>query len=351
MNANESPVPAAELYDPVTGQWSATGDMTIPRVMHSLTRLPNGKVLAVGGAVGSSTLNSAELYDPANGTWTITAALATARLRHTTTLLLNGKVLVAGGRTLIGPTLSSAELFDTAAPSINSVSAASFASAPLAPESIVAAFGSNLTPNTLVATGLPLPIELAGLRLSIRDRSGIERPAPLFFVSPTQINYQIPPGALNGTAMITVNNGAVGVIEITSVSPGLFSTNTSGTGQAAAVALRVKANGEQVYEAIAQFDAASNKFVPVAIDVSNPAEQVFLLLFGTGFRHNTGLGNVTATVGGAAAEVLFAGAQGDFVGVDQCNLRLPNSLAGRGDVSIELLIDGKAANPVSVRIK
>ncbi len=56
-------------------------------------------------------------------------------------------------------------------------------------------------------------------------------------------------------------------------------------------------------------------------------------------------------INSAAAEVLFAGAQGDFVGIDQCNLRLPNSLAGRGDVSIELLVDGKAANSVSIRIK
>ena len=59
--------------------------------------LPNGKVLVAGGDNGSGYLASAELYDPASGTWTATGSLNTARYCHTATLLPNGKVLVAGG--------------------------------------------------------------------------------------------------------------------------------------------------------------------------------------------------------------------------------------------------------------
>jgi len=59
--------------------------------------LPNGKVLVAGGYNGSTLVSSAELYDPASGTWTATGSLNTARGRHTATLLPNGKVLVAGG--------------------------------------------------------------------------------------------------------------------------------------------------------------------------------------------------------------------------------------------------------------
>ena len=60
--------------------------------------LPNGKVLVAGGYNGSGhLLSSAELYDPASGTWSATGSLNTAREFHTATLLPNGKVLVAGG--------------------------------------------------------------------------------------------------------------------------------------------------------------------------------------------------------------------------------------------------------------
>ena len=65
---------------------------------HTATLLPNGKVLVAGGCIMAvDDLSSAELYDPATGTWTATGSLGTARYGHTATLLPNGKVLVAGG--------------------------------------------------------------------------------------------------------------------------------------------------------------------------------------------------------------------------------------------------------------
>ena len=97
---------SAELYDPRSGTWSATGDMVEPRYGHTVTLLDNGKVLMVGGLSSSDykPLASAELYDPASGTWTTTAGMTEPRSGHTATLLLNGTVLVMGG--------NSAELYD-----------------------------------------------------------------------------------------------------------------------------------------------------------------------------------------------------------------------------------------------
>ena len=112
---------SSELYDPASGASTATGSLNIPRYSHSAILLPDGRVLVVGGLDGSNNthpLASAELYDPASGTWTATGSLSIARRQNTATLLPNGKVLVAGGddgTTVLGTTvLSSAELYDPA---------------------------------------------------------------------------------------------------------------------------------------------------------------------------------------------------------------------------------------------
>jgi len=90
-------VDKAELYDPATGQWSATGSLAIPRVLQTATLLPNGRVLAAGGYSDYNTVSSAELYDPVTATWSVTGSLNTVHSEHTATLLASGKVLVAGG--------------------------------------------------------------------------------------------------------------------------------------------------------------------------------------------------------------------------------------------------------------
>jgi uncharacterized protein (TIGR03437 family) len=236
-----------------------------------------------------------------------------------------------------------------------SSSAASFTGTEVAPESIVAAFGTNLA--TGIATGgtIPLPTNLLGTTIKVKDSGGTERLAGEFFVSPAQANYVIPTGTALGPATVTIASGAgnvgSGTVQISTVAPGIFSANSTGQGLAAAFIIRVRGT-QQFVEQIAQFNAATQSFDPIPVDLGPAGDQVFLILFGTGFRFRSGDLGVVVKVSGRTLQTLFSGAVQGFVGLDQINTSaLPREIAGRGLVNIEVTVDGKPANTTTVFIK
>jgi uncharacterized protein (TIGR03437 family) len=239
----------------------------------------------------------------------------------------------------------------TAAPSFSSVSSASFApGTSLAAEVIAAGFGSGLARETAVATTVPLPTELQGTKVEVTDSQNATRLAPLFFVSPGQINYLIPAGTALGAARVTVTSGAGGTItgslQIERVAPALYTANAQGNGVAAALFLRVA--GEARTQGLI-FDPNTRASVP--LDLGSTSDQVFLLMFGTGIR-SAPVGSVSATLGGQSIPVVGAAPQGEFVGLDQVNLGpIPRALAGRGEVDLVLTVDRKPANTVKVNIR
>jgi len=85
----------------MTGTWTDSGPISVPRLYHAQLSLADGRVLIAGGYVRrggrKKSTARAELYDPATGIWSTTASLATARVNFTANLLNNGRVLVAGG--------------------------------------------------------------------------------------------------------------------------------------------------------------------------------------------------------------------------------------------------------------
>ncbi|MEP7341291.1 MAG: putative Ig domain-containing protein [Acidobacteriota bacterium] len=247
--------------------------------------------------------------------------------------------------------VSATTALGTAEPVLASVSAASFQATALATEAIAAGFGTNLSGNPLSATTTPLPTNLNGTSVKVRDGAGMERLAPLFFVAPTQINYQIPSGTSIGAATVTVlrNGQAVAreVAQIGASAPAIFAANSNGQGVAAAIALRASANGAQQYDPVAKFDQARNQFVTLPLNFGAASDQLFLLLFGSGIRFGK---QVSVKVGGIDAQVFYAGAQGGFVGLDQINALLPRSLAGRGEIEVVVTVDGKASNIVKINV-
>ncbi len=234
------------------------------------------------------------------------------------------------------------------------VNGASFATPQVvAPEAIVSVFGASLATRDQAVTQLPLPTELAGTSVKVRDRLGVERLAPLFYVGKLQVNYQIPVGTAVGYATVSITNGngeiSTSVVNVKSVTPGIFTANQNGSGAAAGSVLYVT-GGTRHSDSTAVCDANGQNCIPRQVDV-NAASEVYLELYGTGLRNHSGLANVSVTVGGIAVPVLYAGKQPEFIGLDQINVPLPRSLAGRGVVDVVIVTDGKAANPVKIHLK
>jgi S-formylglutathione hydrolase FrmB len=103
---------AAAVYDPKTGTFAASGSMAADRAQHTATPLVDGRVLIAGGSSGSATLASAEVYDPRTGTFSATGSMTTPRTAAASTLLSDGRVLVTGGSSDGSASLATAEIYD-----------------------------------------------------------------------------------------------------------------------------------------------------------------------------------------------------------------------------------------------
>jgi uncharacterized protein (TIGR03437 family) len=242
-----------------------------------------------------------------------------------------------------------------AAPVMNVVSAASFTGPNLAPESIATALGDPLAPTTIEVTSLPLPTSLAGFSVQVTDRNGITRAAPLFYISPRQVNFAVPAGTPAGTATVSAFSGEIlrasSRVQIEAVAPALFTQNADGKGVAAAIAVRYSPGGLVTWAPVYACGAAPGSCVPAPIDVGGPGETAYLVLFGSGIRNRSALTSVGVVIGGLNARADYAGPQGQYAGLDQVNIPLPRELAGRGVVNVELTVDGKPANIVQVAFR
>lgn len=221
------------------------------------------------------------------------------------------------------------------------VSAASFDLNALASRSIAALFGEQLSETTNSAATLPLPVLLGDASITVRDAAGFERDAPLFYVSPTQINYQIPPGTAAGPAETLVKRTgeviARGVLLVSSAAPGIFTLAQDGSGPAAAL------------------DAFTLTAAPFAAQREDGSPNIIAV-------YCTGLGadatdtdidigmDVEARIDGETAEVLYAGRAPGFSGLNQVNVLLTPGIAP-GVHTLTLRRGDKTSNPVTLEIR
>jgi uncharacterized protein (TIGR03437 family) len=271
-------------------------------------------------------LTAAELFDPSTGTFASAGSLSVS-WRDLAIPLADGTVLFTGNGT--------AELY---IPPASAVSTASL-TAPVAAESLASLFGARFTSASAAADLRELPTTLGGVSLVVRDHGGAERLAPLLYVSPSQINFQMPAGAAEGDALVQIRDGApaltLATAQVRRSAPGLFA---SAGNMASAYAVRLEADGRQT---------VLPPLEPVILD----DRLVDLILFGTGIRYRTSLAGVTCTIGGIGVSVEYAGPGGGVPGLDQVNVRLTTDLKGNTDGRLVLSVDGLAANVVSVDIR
>ena len=238
--------------------------------------------------------------------------------------------------------------------SLQNVSAAGLNLGPVAPGSIVAAFGSHLATQTAAAANFWLPLTLGGDSVMVTASDGTTFPAPLYFVSPSQVNYLIPSGAAPGLATVSIssngNVAATGQIDIEIVSPQLFTLNPANL--AAANVIRVSASSQQTVLPVYMFDA-NGDLVPLPIDLSSPTDSVYLSIYGTGISNVTDRSRVVASINGVNAQVVYAGPQGDYPGLDQVNILLPKSPTPPTPytATLQLIVAGQPSNPVKIGIR
>ena len=313
---------------------------------------PNSGQLFTIGSLGVNTTDQVglDIIAPAD------MALASLTTQGATTSALYSINLATGNATLIGEIGGGQIIRDIAVvttftlPEVAAVNAASFLGNTLAPDTIAALFGNFQTQGdaVFVASTQPLPTTLGGVKVNVGGTD-----AGLFFASNGQINFRVPGNINDGLATIIVTNSnatiRTGTVSINRTSPGLFTSDFSGRGPAIGLSTSDGVN----------YTSLSTATGSRIVDPGTRQRPTYLVLFGTGIRNakaenpndTNGVAEaVQATIQGVPVPVLYAGRHPDFEGLDQINLILPPELAGLGQVTIRLVVNGQPSNPVTIQV-
>jgi uncharacterized protein (TIGR03437 family) len=219
------------------------------------------------------------------------------------------------------------------------VNAASFIPGPVAPGSLIAIFGTNLAGTTLSATSFPLPVSLGNTSI---NWNGVL--VPLLYVSPTQINaqvpFEVPAGALNISAVVNGTSSPTASVGISGTAPGIFllssahaaATNLDGSVNSS---LNPVIGGSYVTVYFTGQGAFDNPYADGAPAPMTPLSWT--------------LADTKATIGGVTTSVLFSGATPTLAGLSQVNLLVPTGLAP-GEYPVAITVGGVTSNSGTLSI-
>jgi hypothetical protein len=270
----------ADLYDPETGSFTKTGGPANlgQNGMPSATLLMNGNVLVAGGATDSGFITGAGLYNFSTGAVTATRHMTIGRALHTATMLPNGSVLMAGTYRYGGGSLAYAELYDPVAGAF-------------------APTGSMTTPRALHTATL-----LNNDRVLIAGGSTFGR-------ATTLADLYNPRGIIDG--------------------PRLFSVSVEGKVQGAI------------------WRASTGRFAsPGSPAVAGEALSMYTTSLGVGSQIPP-----QVAVGGQLAEILYFGAAPNYPGYSQVNFRVPGGVAPGPAVPVRLTYISRPSNEVTIGVR
>ncbi len=322
-------------YEYLAGQ---AGDAAYP-LSTALASAVSGAPVPVGGTTGSTGTTT-------TGTGSTTSSGSTSGTASGTATSTGTSTGTASGST-------STTAASQAAPSVNGVTnAASFAAEPASPASIFTLFGSNLASGTASASAVPLPTSLLGTTLKL---NGVA--APLYYVSPTQINFQVPrelAGVSQAALTLEVNGvtGSASTLSLAPVSPGLFGTNQQGGGQGAILIANSSVLAAPAGTTASSRPAKRGEYISIFCSglgaVSNPpadgAPASTTTLSSTS-------SNPSVSIGGVPAQVSFSGLAPGFVGLYQVNVQVPANAPAGDSVAVVLNIAGVASNAVTISVQ
>ncbi|HWP85047.1 MAG TPA: carboxypeptidase regulatory-like domain-containing protein [Terriglobia bacterium] len=224
----------------------------------------------------------------------------------------------------------------------------------LAPGGFISIFGTDLAERLEIAASVPLPTRLGGVSVKIGNRF-----APLFFVSPGQINALVP-FEVSGTVNLQVvtGPGAAGnavPVTLSPTAPGLFSLKQDGTGQGA------------ILNADNSFVAPAGSVPGANAHPARPGDVIVIFASGLGAVSpaspsglDSGAGGTsipqllkapTVRIGGQVAALEFAGLAPTFVGLYQVNARIPATVAPGDNVPVQITtFEGQASNTVTIAV-
>ncbi len=242
------------------------------------------------------------------------------------------------------------------------VNAATFqSSVPLAPGSLATLFGNGLAGNTATATAAPWPGALADRQVVIND----QLPAPVYYVSPGQVNFQMPSNAPLGTVRVAVRLAdtgelvAGGSIGVAAAAPGIFTSNAAGSGQAAALNQDNTINGPNnpaaVGSTIQLFGTGQGQVSPAVQDgfaaPTSPLSFTVAVPTSNGTTCTNSQPSMCVAVGSALANVGYSGLTPGNVGLWQINFTIPAGTPAGSAVPVRVVINGTPSNTVTVAVR
>jgi uncharacterized protein (TIGR03437 family) len=222
----------------------------------------------------------------------------------------------------------------------------------VAPGSIASLYGANLAPQAAIADpGPTLPFTLGGVTVTM---GGV--PVPLFYVSPTQFNFQVPLFTLTDQAStsLTVTQGASGktfTVLLKPYAPALFTTNQGGTGQASTLIAGTASLAAPSGTFPGSRPARIGEYVEIyATGLGDVSNRPGLAAASPGEPLATTVAGPAVMVGGVPATVTFSGLAPGYMGLYQINVQVPAGAPTGPDIPIVLTIGGVTSNTATIAV-